>query len=289
MAGDRSWRTAFNAAFARLIEQNEPKEIRLFEDSLIPCFFSKPTNYFLKFRIYRNLMSTMYSTTVQGILGLQVCRTKYIDDLLEREIARGIQQLVILGAGLDTRAYRIPDADRIKVFEVDLKVIQDIKKGKIKKCLGELPSNIIFTPIDFNKQTLEEVLAEKGLDFSKPVFFIWEGVTQYITGEAVNNILSFISGASSGSGVVFTYILKSVIDGTSNIPGADTLMHHMEANGQTWDFGLEPSEADAFLKQFNLTLIEDVGVSYFQEKYLAPIGRSLEVSEIERVIYAKLM
>jgi methyltransferase (TIGR00027 family) len=104
-----------------------------------------------------------------------------------------------------------------------LPIIQDKKKIIIKKCLGELPSNIIYTPIDFNIQSLDEVLSVKGLDLEKPIFFIWEGVTQYITQEAVENTLKFISRASFGSKVLFSYIIRSVKDGTSSI-GTDFLM-----------------------------------------------------------------
>lgn len=179
--------------------------------------------------------------------------------------------------------------NNMKVFEVDLPIMQDKKKLLMKKCLGELPNNVIYTSIDFNIQTLDEVLTVKDLDFSKPIFFIWEGVTPYITEEAVNNTLEFISKASSGSIVVFTYILKSVIDGTSDIMGANELINLLKAGDQTWRFGLKPSDISDFIKQYNLELIEDVGASYYQENYLKPIKRKLDVSPIERIIYAKII
>lgn len=289
MDGNESYRTAYVAAYARLIEQYEPKETRLFNDSFVKNFFSNYISFIMQFTIIRNILIFMYNATSTGLLGLQVCRTKYIDEKLKEAMDKGIEQVVILGAGFDTRLYRISDINRMRGFEVDLSILQDKKKMIIKKCLGELPNNIIFAPIDFNIQTLEEVLAIKELDFSKPIFFIWEGVTQYITKEAVINTLKFISKAPSGSAVVFTYALKSVVDGTTNIIGADILTTLFKAGEQAWRFGLNPSEINNFIKEYNLELIEDVGSSYYQENYLKPIGRKLDVSLIERITYAKII
>jgi methyltransferase (TIGR00027 family) len=288
MESNQSYKTAYGAAYARLIEQYQPEEIRLFDDLFVKNFFNKATCSLLQNSIIKRTSIFMYNISLTGLLGLQVCRTKFIDDILKEAIDNGIEQLVILGAGFDTRPYRISSINNIKVFEVDLPFIQDKKKRIIKKYLGELPSNIIFTPIDFNIQTLDEVFKLNELDFSKPVFFIWEGVTQYITEEAVRNTLKFISKASSGSIVLFSYILKSVIDKTSSIVGTDFLMDFFQMGGSAWNFGLNPSEVSDFIKQYNLTLIEDVGASYYQENYLKPIGRNLDVSEIERVVYSKI-
>lgn len=288
MDGNESYKTAYAAAYARLIEQYEPKETRLFDDLFVKNFFSNYLSSIMQFNTIRNLMIFMYNATSTGLFGLQVCRTKYIDEKLEEAIDNGVEQVVILGSGLDTRLYRIAN-NKIKGFEVDLPIMQDKKKIIMKKCLGELPSNVVFIPIDFNIQTLDEVLEIKELDFLKPIFFIWEGVTQYITKEAVKNTLKFISKASSGSEVVFTYVLASVVDGTANTIGAEALTTLFKAGGQTWHFGLNPSEIKNFIKQYNLELIEDVGSSYYQENYLKPIGRKLDVSLIERIAYAKII
>ena len=286
MESNQSYKTAYVAAYARLIEQYQPIELRLFNDSLVKKFFSNYICYMMKFSVLRKILIFMYNTSAVGLLGLQVCRTKYIDDILKKAINEGIKQIVILGTGFDTRAYRIPGINEIKVFEVDLPIILDKKQGIIRKCIGEIPNNVIFTPIDFNVQKLDEVLVAKDLEVSKPSLFIWEGVTQYITEEAITNTLKFISKNSSGSRVVFTYILKSVIDGSSNIIDGEGLRNLFEAGNQPWHFGLNPSEVNDFIGKNNLRLIEDIGASYYQENYLKPIGRNLDISKFERIIYA---
>ena len=285
---NESYKTAYAAANARLMEQFEPKETRLFDDPLVKNVFSSYISSLMKINPLRKFFIFMYNISLPGLFGLQICRTKYIDDLLTNEIENGIEQLVVLGAGFDTRAYRIKGISKVKVFEVDMPIILEKKKQVVKKSLGILPKNVVFTPIDFNTQVLDEVLQDKGLDISKPIFFIWEGVTQYITEEAVNNTMKFISKASPGSIVVATYILKSVIDGTSNMIGAEGLVNLFKAGGQAWSFGLNPSETSDFLNKYKLTLIEDVGITYYNENYLEPIGRKLDVSRIERVFYGKI-
>lgn len=286
---NENYKTAYSAAYARLIEQHEPEETRLFDDLFVKKFFSSYLSSIMQFSLIRNLMIFMYNSMSTGLFGLQVCRTKYIDEKLKESIDNGIEQVVILGAGLDTRLYRIVNTNRIKGFEVDLPAMQNKKKIIMKKCLGELPNNIIFIPIDFNVQTLDEVFKNKELDFSKPIFFIWEGVTQYITKSAVNNTLKFISKASAGSAVVFTYVLESVINGTADMVGSEALTTLLKVGGQDLQFGLNPPEIKEFINKYKLQLIEDVGASYYQANYLKPMNRKLDISLIERITYAKIM
>ncbi|MDF2882306.1 MAG: methyltransferase, partial [Clostridiaceae bacterium] len=283
MDNNQSYKTAYVAAYARLIEQYQSKEMRLFNDSLVKYFFSSYISFLMRFSVLRKVLIFMYNTTAVGLWGLQVCRTKYIDDILKKALDDGIKQIVILGTGFDTRPYRISGISEIKVFEVDLPIILDKKQAIIKKCVGLVPNNVIFIPMDFNIQKLDEVLEAKNLELSEPILFIWEGVTQYITEEAIANTLKFISKASSGSKLVFTYILKSVIDGTSNMIGAEGLLNLFEAGEQPWRFGLNPLEVSDFLSLYNLKLIEDIGTSFYKENYLNPIGRKLDISEIERI------
>lgn len=269
-----------------MIEQYQPKETRLFNDPVIKKLFNWPIQFLMEFKIVRDWLIRFSDKKTKGIFGSQVCRTKYIDNSLQAAIENGIEQVVILGAGLDTRPYRIPGRDQIKFFEVDMPSIQEYKKKKVENYLGSLPDNVIFIPIDFNNQMLDEVIAGKGLEFSKPVFYIWEGVTPYITEKAVSNTLGFISKSLPGSIAVFTYILKSVVEKNSDIEGANDLVKYLEEYGITWHFGLDPLNLEDFLHQFKLKLVEDIGASYYQEKYLNPLGRRLDVSEIERIAYA---
>ncbi len=188
---------------------------------------------------------------------------------------------------LDLSGVNCPESPNCQVFEVDMASVQDFKIKKIKKHFGALPSNVNYIPIDFNNQTLGEVLKLHQFEFSKPTFIIWEGVTQYITKDAVEKTLDFISAIAPGSYLAFTYILESVIMKQSSIPGANELMKYFEKKNFAWQFGIEPDKLSELLEKYHLQLLSDIDSDYYQEKYLEPMGRELDTTKMERVAFAK--
>lgn len=278
--------TALGAAVCRLIEQYQPEQTRLFDDPVVKDLVGAPIRVMMQFAGMRNYTIKRTDAVAKGIYGAQICRTRFIDDTVQAALSQGIGQLVILGAGLDTRPYRLPGMERVKVFEVDLPIVQNDKKKKIQKHLGRSPENVTFIPIDFDTQSLEAVFAGTAFDPPLPAVFIWEGVTQYISEEAVRRTLSFVGNSASDSIIVFTYVLKSIIERRSDIPDADKMLDLVAKNNAPWIFGLEPSSIQAYLHPFHLALLADVGNAYYQEKYLQPLKRNLTVSECERTVQA---
>ena len=276
-------RTALGAAACRLMEQYEPEETRLFTDPLIKSMFSKSYVFFFQFASMRRATVKLMDNMAEGIYGSQVCRTVYINDVVQAALAQNIDQVVILGAGLDTRGFSLPGVTQARVFEVDLPAGQKVKKSRVQKHFGRLPENVTFVPVDFDLQSLDKAFAGSGYDPARPTVFVWEAVTQYITEDAVRNTLAFVGKSAPGSVLVFTYILLDIIE--QRFPGSEKLMK-MVAQDSPWIFGLDPAAVPDFLKPYNLTLIEDVGNAYYQEKYLKPRGRKLVVSEGERVARA---
>jgi methyltransferase (TIGR00027 family) len=287
MAKQSVGRTALGAVVCRLIEQYQPETTRLFNDPLAKALVGAPIRIMLQLSAMRNFTVQQTDAVGSGIFGAQICRTRFIDDTVQAALAQGIAQLVVLGAGYDTRPYRLPGIERARVYEVDLPSVQDDKKAKIQKALGQMPPNVTFIPIDFDQQTLEAAFAGSNFDFSKPAIFIWEGVTQYITEGAVQQTLAFVGNTAPGSSIVFTYVLKSVIERRSTIPGADHMLD-VVAKQSPWIFGLGPAGMREFLTPFHLTLLADVGNVDYQTKYLKPLGRTLVVSEVERIVHASV-
>lgn len=285
MAKQTVSRTALGTAICRMIEQYQPEKTRLFIDPVAQELIGGPIKSMMRFTGMRSLTVKQTDAVAKGIYGVQVCRTRYIDDAVSAAIEQGVRQLVILGAGYDTRPYRLPGMRNVKVFEVDLKAVQDDKKKKLQKFLGGFPENVTFIPIDFDSQALADVLLGTGLDLASPVIYIWEGVTQYITEEAVGQTLAFVGRSAPGSILIFTYVLKSVIERRSDIPDADHMMN-VVAKQSPWIFGLEPSTIHDFLKPYSLDVISDVGETDYQEKYLKPIERTLDVFKGERIVQA---
>lgn len=278
-------RTALGAAVCRLIEQYQGENTRLFFDPVVKDLVGTPLKAMMGFSAMRDFTVQQTDMIMDGIYGAQVCRTRYIDDVVQAGLSQGIQQLVILGAGLDTRPYRLPNLEEVNIFEVDLGAVQNDKKKKLQKHFGQLPAQVTFIPIDFDTQTLESVFSGSTFDADELAIFVWEGVTQYITEEAVRQTLAFGGKSAAGTILVFTYVLKSLIEHRSDLPGAERMMDQVAAQAP-WIFGLEPSTVPDFLKPYHLRVLEDVGNKDYQEKYLKPMGRKLVVSEAERIVQA---
>jgi len=286
MANQGVGNTALGAAVCRMIEQYQPAATRLFADPVVKNLVGAPLRVMMQIPAMRNFTVQQTDAISAGIFGAQICRTRYIDDVVTATIKKGFQQLVILGAGLDTRPYRLPGLAGVEVFEVDLSSVQDDKKNKLLRHLGHMPEHVTFIPIDFDTQTLDSVFAGSAFDPTRPAVVVWEGVTQYISEQAVQQALAFVGKLAPGSIILFTYVLKSIIEGRSNIPGIDRMMSRVKKNNAPWIFGLEPASLPAYLGLFHLTLVEDVGNTEYQERYLKPLGRELVVSEAERIAQA---
>lgn len=287
MAKQTVSRTALGAAIMRLIEQYQPEKIRLFNDQIIKDLVGSPYQFLFQFEAMRRLTLQQSDAITKGIYGAQICRTRYIDDIVQMALNQGINQVVILGAGLDTRAFRLPGIDGVRIFEVDLHAAQEEKKRKIVRRFGRIPEHVTFVPIDFDSQSLETVMVDTKFDQTQPALFIWEGVTQYLSKEGVHQTLEFIGKSALHSRIVFTYVLKSIIERRSSIPNADNMLDRV-AEQAPWIFGIEPSEIQSYLKSFHLSLVEDVGNADYQVRYLKPLDRVVDVFEGERIAYAVL-
>jgi methyltransferase (TIGR00027 family) len=255
---------------------------------VVKYLFGTTIRALVQFACIRNYTIKRYDIT-PGIYGAQICCTRYIDDAVESALSQGIRQLVILRTGFDTRPYRLAGMERVKVLEVNLPSVLEDKKKKLKKHFGRLPEHVTFVPIDFNKQSLEDVLPRAAFDPSRPAVFVWEAVTQYLSEEAVCRTLAFVGTSAPGSILMFTYVLKSIIERRSYIPGADKMMDYVAKNNIPWIFGLEPSNVTSFLKPFHLNPTADVGNADYQARYLTPLGRTLAVSEGERTVQATVI
>ena len=280
-------RTALGAATCRLIEQYQPEQSRLFSDPLAGTLVGGTIRFMLKSAGMRRLTVQQTDAVAKGIYGIQVCRTRAIDDDARAALATGIGQVALLGAGYDTRPYRLPEMAQVKVFEVDLPAVQADKKKKLAGALGTLPSNVTFLPLDFDTQSLEAAFAGSPYNPKQPALFIWEGVSQYLSETAVRRTLDFVGHAARGSRIVFTYVLKSVLEHRSDIPDADHMLE-VVAKQSPWIFGLEPAGMAETLKPFGLSLMADIGAAEHQARYLQPAGRQLDVFAGERIVTASV-
>jgi methyltransferase (TIGR00027 family) len=280
-------------AATRVIELYTPEDQRLFDDWI--GYQLLPLGWKLFLRLFylpglRGLVLALRERRMPGSLGGILLRTRYIDDLLIRFLAQGLDQLVILGAGFDTRAYRIPEIEKVQVFEVDLPGTGILKRKRLSNVLGAVPDHVHLVGINFDKQSLGDVLFRAGFQEGKQNFFIWEGVTQYLTGEAVKDTLDFIANSSGqGSGILFTYIRRSLLEGVDAPDWFPGFLSFAEKVGSPVSFGLDPQELGGYLSSLGLNLISDVGAAEYKDLYLKPVGRELSIFDIERAAYAEVI
>jgi len=275
---------------ARVIELYHPEDQRLFDDPfalrLLP-FWWRVLVRLVYLPGLRSAVLSLRERRMPGSLGALLCRVRYIDDVLRQSLEEGLDQLVILGAGFDSRAYRIAGIDHVQVFEVDLPGTVKLKQTRVEKVLGAVPDNVTLVGMNFDRQNLADVLKGAGLQKGRRTLFIWEGVTQYLTAEAVDHTLKFVSGVSGvGSAIVFTYVRRGIIDGTDGPEWFQRFTVFARRVGSPLLFGLDPDGLDQYLADRGLRLIDDVGAAEYQDRYLRPIGREMSVFEGERVAFA---
>jgi methyltransferase (TIGR00027 family) len=286
-------RTAEIIALARATETNRPEAVRLFSDPFAREFLSPRFSRLVALsRVpgMRGLLSRMAErrTGVKGLMLSFCCRTKSIDDALTDALRSGHVQIVILGAGFDSRPYRISNIERATVFEVDLPSTQEFKRARLARRLKRLPTHAVFVPVDFQRQKLADQLEEAGFRPQAKTFFIWEGVTEYLTPDAVDTTLRFVASAIPGSRLIFTYIDRGVIEGAPAFQEAQVLVELVRSFGEPWIFGLLPGEVGEYLAARGLQLVEDIGAKEYQERFLAPAGRAEPLPNFVHVALAEV-
>jgi len=203
-------------------------------------------------------------------------RTHYIDAALKRAVADGATQVVILGAGYDSRAYRFREAfPDVRFFEVDLPKTGEVKRQRLAEVFVKVPDYVRYAPIDFDTQKLEDVLPPLGYDPKQRSFFVLEGVTMYVAEAGNGATLDFIRRNSApGSRVVFDYLLRPVIERRfDGYWAADYVSFAVERSGEPYVTGWMPAEAAAFVKKHGLRVVEDVGNRELGKRYAGSDGK----------------
>lgn len=218
-----------------------------------------------------------------------VARTCLIDDALADAIRHGVDQVVLLGAGFDSRAYRIADIERSRVFEVDHPATLAAKRERLQHLLGTLPAHVVLVDVDFNQQALPERMDRAGFDPKGRSFIIWEGVTNYLTAQAVDDTLRYVSTHTMpGSRIIFTYVHRGLLDGSVEFEGTRHVVALLQRAGEPWTFGLDPAGLATYLADRGFRLLDDVGATEYRARYLGPEARSTKGYEFYRAALAEV-
>jgi methyltransferase (TIGR00027 family) len=261
-------RTAEGMALLRALEQQQPTARRIIHDP-----FAKE---FLFHRAFRWLVSSRW--LARGVLrflqywasGGQeflTIRPRLVDELAAEQAAQGVGQIVLLGAGFDTMAWRQREALRgATIFEVDHPATQRAKR-QVSEHIG-LPDSLRFVAVDFERDDFVEKLREAGFDAARQSFIVWVGVSYYLTDKAVADTLKRIASISQpGTKLVWDYLLAEVVKGRS--PNREALNKARRAAqlGEPWLFGLQPEQVNEYLAQFGLRLLKDYEPGELRARY----------------------
>jgi methyltransferase (TIGR00027 family) len=221
-----------------------------------------PDNYAI-LALDQDYREAMKDPRTRRLVRVMTVRTKFNDGQLLRGVAGGATQVVNLGAGFDSRAYRFrKELENTKVFEVDFGPTQEYKRRRILEVLGSLPPNVVYTPIDFSREDLADVLRKAGYRSDLRTLFLWEGVTMYIPEEAIVATLRFVArNSEAGSSLVFDYCTKSRLDELPQVSEPERKLQEMVRGwGEPWIFGIPDGKTNDFLKASGLELTENLPV-----------------------------
>jgi len=222
----------------------------------------------------RFLMRRMFPP---GIYEYILARTKVMDAAFLEALESRAAQIVLLGAGFDTRALRFASLNHgTRVIELDAPATQQPKVEILRRKKIPLPQELVFASIDFNKQDLSEVLSKAGYRVGQKTLFLWEGVTMYLSASAVDGTLDFIRRQSApGSRAAFDYIYTSVLRRENRYYGEKGIFDTVHQTGEGWTFGIEEGAIEPFLSERGFKLITHSTSAELEKKYLTADDGSL--------------
>lgn len=291
MQNTKASQTAQYIAFCRALEtQGEPAR-RLFNDPFAFALLSDSYRKFARlagFPILGKLVYAILDLACPYSRSSAVVRTRAIDDLVRDAIRSGIRQLVLLGAGLDSRDCRLDEAKETAVFEVDHPATQRTKKERLLACMGKLPANIRYVAVDFERDDLEAKLIESGYNPDIQSVAVWEGVIDYLTESAVRNTLCVLARLLAPSSLlIFTYTHKSVLDGNKAFRGARRWRYLSRFSGEPFIFGFNPDTLAEVLRPHRFLLQSDASTEEIARHYCPPLGRREPGNRAYRVATAR--
>ncbi len=234
-------KTALGVAARRAVHQliddtpkilDDPVVVQLLESSYLDQTLSDPDQ--------------VQTRAAQALRAHVVIRARFAEDRLAKAVERGVQQYVILGAGLDTFAYRQPDwAHALRIFEVDQPASQQDKRARLQAANISLPANVELVPIDFETTSISEGLAANGFDPTRPTFVSWLGVMMYLTQEAIDAIFKFVVALPQCSEIVFTFAPPPTGEAKDRVYAA--LIERAANVGEPWITLITPEELAQYL------------------------------------------
>jgi methyltransferase (TIGR00027 family) len=282
-------RTAEFMAVFRASEHAKAAGARAFADplaaSLLPSELRLAASLF-KLPSAAALLNAYIDRRWPGARTSGIARTRLIDDWIG-QAAGEIDQVVLLGAGFDTRAWRLDALASATIFEVDHPNTAAVKQARLRLADVDL-RKVTFVKVDFEKDDFDQLLRAAGFDATRPAIVVWEGVSQYLAGETVCGVMRWAGKLAPGSRFIFTYVHEGVLNGSVAFVGADKIVAKVDGSGEPWQFGLLPEQLAAFLRERGLTLLSDLGADEYREKVMGAQSRHMQGYSFYHTVLAEV-
>jgi methyltransferase (TIGR00027 family) len=284
MKQNQSSQSALGVAIFRAIESQKPEAQRICYDPFARAFI--PIASYLLVKLFVD--SGLYERLGPGGIEFITVRERYIDDYLKTVLSEGLGQVVILGAGFDTRPYRIPGIEKTHVFEIDYPATQETKRKGLKKVIDPLPEYVTFLPVDFNSLLLGECLHSSGYNEHAKTLFIWQGVTYFLEAKSVDSTLEFIATHSGpGSSVIFDYMYNEIFQDPNNSYGK-ALKRAGKMSGEDYMFGIDRGQAESFLTQRGFRNVQIMTLEELKQCYFTGVNSDRTVPRDIAIVSAEV-
>jgi methyltransferase (TIGR00027 family) len=283
-------RSAEAVAALRFLGSFERDEAVRNPDRLAGRFVGAPVRVLVRVPPLRAAVRAHLRRRFPGAVEYHLVRTRHLDAIVRDALAGGAAQLVVLGAGYDTRAQRLAgDGVRATVFEVEHPATLARKRGLVERAFGAEPRHVRYVATDFDAQRLEDTLPAAGYDPATPAVFVWEGVTMYVDADAIDATLAFVARhAPPGSGIAFDYVAERALERPGDFYGGAEAARHFAKTGEPWRFGLDPERVGEFLAARGLEQRSHLRAADLERAYLRRSDGSLlgRVPDFHGIVHA---
>jgi methyltransferase (TIGR00027 family) len=283
-------RTAAIMAAFRASETAKPRDRRLFSDPYAKAFSPPALRVAAsasRLPVAGGLLTRFIDWRWPGARSSAVARTRLIDDWIGAAISGDVEQCVILGAGFDSRAWRLPALAQVRTFEVDHPATSAAKEDRLSR-LGVARQRVDFVRVDFEREDFAPSLEAAGFDAGRRSLVLWEGVSQYLDAQSVARVFAWAGRLAPGSRMIFTYVDAGVLDKATDFFGAQAILRAVQKSHEAWTWGSRPDELRETLAAVNLEIMADLGAAEYRPLVMGEEARGQRGYEFYRVACAKV-
>jgi methyltransferase (TIGR00027 family) len=230
----------------------------------------QPLATYVRLPAFHPLLRRLIEQRAPGAYYYEVARMRHVDDVMLGAVRRGVSQVVLLGAGYDSRAYRLRElALGVEFFEVDHQLMSRRKRRKLRRILGGVPAEVQYVEVDFERDDAGARLQAAGFDAKERTVWIWSGVSMYLTPAAVDRVLACVRKLSApDSLLVFDYVYRAALDDGDSFIGLMESRRYVNSQGEPWRFALSRHVLADFLYERGFALESNLGPGDLERTYL---------------------